>query len=79
MYEIIKAIAEVQADWKVTNNQTAQLNAYIKHGWVILAIHPRGFNEASDGESVSCSVYIFGHTSAEPTKPSRDSMSGVWS
>lgn len=79
MYEGIKTIAEVVADWKVTNSQSAQINTYLKHGWVILAIHQRGFNYVSDGESVSLSVYIFGHTSDTPVKPSRDTMSGVWS
>lgn len=79
MYEGIKAIAEIQADWKVTNSQTAQLNAYLKHGWVLLAIHERGFNYVSDGEAYSCSIYIFGHTDTEPVKPSKDALSGVWS
>lgn len=50
----------------------AAVNEYLKHGWVLLAIHERGYVEPRTRETSHFTVYILGHTDENALPP------GTW-
>lgn len=72
MYNDIAKIVEFRGTHSGSSH-IKQINAYLKLGWVILAIQERGYDDTSIGESAQfVSIYVLGHKSADgaiPTPP----------
>jgi len=59
---------------------TGKVNAYLNHGWEILAITQRGENSVSEGgTSHLIVVFVMGNHSDKPTHPKQDMYSKAWS
>lgn len=72
MYEEIAKIVEFRARHS-GENHIKQINAYLKLGWVILAIQQRGYDHTRIGEEAeTVTVYTLGHEDVNgeiPTPP----------
>lgn len=72
-------IHQIQADGaNDLLRSTREINAYLKHGWKIIAIDKRGYDYREEG-SFFGSVFVLGHTDVNATRPTIDTYSKVWS
>ena len=69
MYEGIAKILEFRATHGGVNH-VKQINAHLALGWVILAIHERGYDDTAIGEGAqSFSIFILGHKDIDGPVP----------
>ena len=69
MYEGIAKILEFRATHGGTNH-VKKINDHLALGWIILAIHERGYDDTSIGEGAqSFSFYILGHKDVDGQTP----------
>lgn len=69
IYSTIQTITEITVD-ESNPTSVSRINAHLGMGWMILAIHQRGFDYTNVGENARYStVYILGHSDRDAVRP----------
>ena len=68
-----KVIREISST--LDKEDTKELNAFLKAGWILVDIHQRDFVDPQTNQTTKITVYIVGHTDAEAIPPIWDDIS----